>query len=79
MKQGLGLWCLMPFSTIFQWQLVLLVGETGVPGETRLVTDKFYHMMLYRVHFARVGFELTTLVVIATDCIDCIIINPTTI
>jgi len=28
------------------------------------VTDKFYHIMLYRV-----GFELTTLVVIGTDCI----------
>jgi len=24
--------------------------------------------MLYRVHLARVGFELTTLVVIGTDC-----------
>jgi len=28
------------------------------------VTDKLYHIMLYRV-----GFELTTLVVIGTDCI----------
>ena len=33
------------------------------------VTDKLYRIMLYRVHFARVGFELTMLVVIATDCI----------
>jgi hypothetical protein len=31
------------------------------------VTDKFYHIMLYRV-----GFELTTLVVIGTDCIGSI-------
>jgi hypothetical protein len=32
-----GLLCLMPLSTIFQliilWQSVLLVEETGVPGE----------------------------------------------
>jgi hypothetical protein len=33
---GLGLWCLMPLSAIFQisWQSVLLVEETRVPGET---------------------------------------------
>jgi len=37
---GLGLWCLTPLSTIFQyffifisWMSVLLVEETGVPGE----------------------------------------------
>ena len=34
---GLGLWSLTPLSTIFQlyrtWWSVLLVGETGVPGE----------------------------------------------
>jgi hypothetical protein len=32
------------------------------------VTDKLDHIM-YRVHLTRVGFELTTLVVIGTDCI----------
>jgi len=46
----LGLWYLNPFSPLFQ--LVLLVEETGVPGENHRpveVTDNIYHKMLYRV------------------------------
>ena len=33
------------------------------------VIDKRKHIMLYPVHLAWVGFELTTLVLIGTDCI----------
>ena len=44
-----GLWCLMPLISVISWQSVLLVEVTT---DLSQVTDKLYHIMLYRVHLA---------------------------
>ena len=54
--------------SVISWRSVLLVEETGGPGENHWpVTDKLYHIMLYTSPWSR--FELTTSVVINADCI----------
>jgi len=65
-----GLVWFMVFNTTFNnisvisWWSVLLVEETT---DLQQVTDKLYHIM-YRVQLSWAGFELTTLMVIGTEC-----------
>ena len=73
--QWLGLCCLTPLSTIcrlYRGGQCYWLRKPEYPEKTTdlpQITNKLYHIMQYGVHLVLAGFELTTLVVIGTDCI----------
>jgi len=65
-ERWLGLGCLTSLSTIYQFYWWNKPGYPEKTTDLTLVIDKLYHIMLYPVHLACVGFEPTTLVVIGS-------------
>ena len=40
--------------SVISWWSVLLVEDTGIPGENHRLTDKLYHKMCYRVQLVMI-------------------------
>ena len=54
---------------VISWRSVLLVECLDKTTDLSQVTDKLYDIILHRAHLTCAGFELTTLLVIGSDCI----------
>jgi len=54
--------------SVISWRSVLLVEETGVPGENHRHVASHWQTLLHNVVSSTPRFELTTLLVIGTDC-----------
>jgi len=59
--------------SVISWRSVLLVEETGIPRENHRPAASHWQTLWHKavaITHSHMGFELTTLVVIGTDCIS---------
>jgi hypothetical protein len=82
----LFLWCFMVFNATFKnisvisWLSVLLMEETGGPGDNyRFVASHWQTLLHNVVHRTLIEIQLTTSLVIGTDCIGSLKFNYHTI